>query len=459
MEKQKKTIFMTVNRAIIVRNIILNPAFQEFASHYRIVLFSPQFEDKQLKEMCSNCKIEQLFERKLTPFQRKLEQLFISLHKSLIYNPTIQVCSEYGLMLRNPVRFKRLRNNIEKYFLGRFLSHEPVRRFFKWMDRKIFPCNLYDDVIDTYKPDAVFVTAIGSDDEIAFLRNCKAKGVKSIGMAMSWDNLSKSGFREKTDHFILWSDYMKEEALRFQGYQENELTIVGIPQFDNYVGESVEDKKTFFQRFGLDPQKKTIFFGSEGPVCPDDPYIVSFLATKIKDGTLSEYQILVRPHFAYKKDIERFLPFVDKRYVFVDSFYGSSQFKDGTSLDLSTVKNLSLEIQYSDVSITSTSTLVLDILANGRLPLLYNFDKDKTLHFRDSIRRLYDTLWFREIRAIGLDNMANSEEELVSKIKEFAQNPEKEEKKRSELIERFCYQLDGKSGKRLFECLRNFFEK
>lgn len=444
---------MTVNRALILRNLILNPAFEEFSKKYRIVLFSPLAKDPQFLEVCKGFEIEPLLERKLSQTKRRLEQIFVSFHKSLIYNPTIQVCSEYGLMLRNPVRFKKLRNFVEKYFLGKLLSHNFIRNFFKWVDRKIFETNQYDEYIMKYNPEAVFITAIGSDDEIALLRNCKKFGIKSIGMAMSWDNLSKTGFREHTDTFILWSEYMKEEALSFQGYSEKQLSIVGIPQFDYYVKDWGETKEKFFERFGLDISKKLILFGSEGPVCPDDPYIVSLLANKIEEGILKDFQILVRPHFAYKNDVARFLPFVDKKNVFIDTFFETSSFKDGTALSLNTIKNLSLEIQYSDVAITSTSTLVLDILANQKLPLLYNFDKEKNLPFKDSIRRLYDTLWFRQIRAAGLDNMAFSEEELVEKIQFLSENKDFQKDVRDAVIQRFCFALDGASGKRLYQIL------
>lgn len=452
---EKKTIFITINRAIIVRNILLNSAFSDFAKKYRIVFITPQKNHDELRQKFPEFEIETLFERSLTPFRQWLEQLFISLHKSLIYNPTIQIRSEYGILARKPVRFKWLRNKIEKYIFGRFLSHAPIRNFFKKIDAAIFSTNKYDSLIAQYQPDLVFITAMGADDEIAFLRNCKKQGVKSVGMAMSWDNLSKFGLREKTDYFMVWSQYMKEEALHFQDYAAHQLEIVGIPQFDEYRAEPIMTREEFYTKFHLDPKKKTLFFGSEGPVCPDDPYIVSFLKEKIIDGTLSGYQILVRPHFSYPMDLSRFEPLKDE-IVAIDTYFETSHFKDGTALSLSMIRNLIAEIRYCDVHVTSTSTLVLDILAGGKLPLLYNFDKEKNTPMKDSIKRLYKTLWFREIFKFDLNNTADNEEELVQKINEFSTRPDQYIEKRNAMVARFCYRLDGKSGERLFKKLSEY---
>lgn len=461
----RKTIFISIGRAGHVRNLLYNDFLKLLSEKYKVV-FLVSDNDPEFVKKFSCYDIEPLFKKSLSPFKKKIETIFISIHRALIYNPSSEVfaglgrgTSVNGKLLENGelVKYKRLRYFLAKQVFGRFLARKSIRAFFKYLDKIIFPCNLYDALIDKYKPSLVFITSIGSDDQIALLRNCKARGVLSVGMAGSWDNVSKWGFREKSDLFVVWSSYMRDEALRFQDYKENEIEIVGIPQFDHYVNPNIYTKDEFIKKFQLDQKKKTIFFGSEGPICTDDPYIVSFLQKKIKDGTLSGYQILVRPHFGYgERDTSRFILMVDNHTVFMDNFFEVSNFKDSTSLTLNTVTNLIAEIRYCDVTITSTSTLVLDIITNGKMPILYNFDEIKDKPLKESIKRLYGTLWFQEILKFGLDNMANSEEELVEKIKELSANPNKDLTKRTKLIERLCYRVDGNSGRRLFEVIDNY---
>lgn len=460
-----RTIFIPIGRAGHVRNLLFNDFFKLLSNKYRVV-FLVSDTDPEFCKKFAGYDIEILLHRSLTPFKKRLERIFISIHRALIFNPSSEVfaglgrgTSVNGVLLASgeAVKYKRLRYFLARYIFGILLARKSIRVFFKFLDRIIFPCRLYDALIDKYKPALVFITSIGSDDQIALLRNCQARHIPSLGMAGSWDNLSKWGFREKADIFVVWSQYMEEEALKFQGYAEDKLRIVGVPQFDYYKNPNLLiGKDEFVKKFKVDPTKKIILFGSEGPICEDDPYVVSFLQEKIKDGTLANYQVLVRPHFSYKTDINRYLQFVDNETVFIDTYHEVSEFKDRTALSLNTVKNLMAEIRYSDVAITSASTLVLDIVANGKFPILYSFDKDKDKPLKESTKRFYGSLWFREIIKMGLDNMVNSENELIEKIKEVSQNPDKDFDKREKLLERFCYRIDGNSGKRLFEVIDDY---
>ncbi len=463
----KQTIFIPVNRAAIVRGLLLNNFTNLLKDKYRVVLLTDAFEDEEFCEKFNFLSIEPFLKRPLSNFKKKLEQIFISIHRALIYNETSEVfaglgrgSSVGGELLKNGelVRYKYLRYFLAKYVFGKFLAYDKIRTFFKFVDRLVFPCGLYDDIIKKYNPSLVLITSIGCDDQIALLRNCKRCGVRSIGTTINWDNVSKWGFREKVDKLVLWSDFMKKEAIIFQQYEEKDVLVVGIPRFDCYASGDVVDRVEFLRRFGVDPIKKLILFGSEGPICPDDPYIVYFLKEKIRDGTLSGFQILVRPHFTYQEDVGRFLPYVDNEIVFMDRFSATSSFRDSTGLTLESAHNLKWEIRFCDVMIVSASTLILDGVANGKLPVLYNFDADKSKPFKESVKRLYGSQWFRAIFKFNMDNVANNEMELVKKIKDVSSNPEKDIEKRNMLIREFCFRIDGKSGERLFSIIDNFVE-
>jgi len=450
--ENQKTIFITVIRAEIVRNLLLSGFLDLLKEKYKIVILTPLFDDPEFKEKFSQYELAPLYKNKNSWLKKKLEKSFVAFHKSLIYNPTIEVRMRYGLMLKaNDTPLKKIKYLSQKYVLGKFFSYRIFRKLAKSIDRALLSNNIYNEVIDKYNPELVFISSIGSDEEITLLRNCKKRGVRSVAMAKSWDNASKFGFREMADKLMVWSEYMKEEAVNFQDYDEKDIKVVGIPQFDYYKNLELPTKDDFFDKFGLDKNKKTIFFGSEGPVCPDDPYIVGLLKEKIESGTLNNYQVIIRPHFGYKNDPERFFHLVDNKNIFIEKRPPVSKFKDGTELSLDGTINLISEIKYSDVHITSASTLVLDIVAGGRYPILYNFDKNPNAQMKDSVKRLYTTLWFEEIAKIGLDNFVNNEEELINKIKASVDNPQIKESEREEIIRRFCYRVDGNTSKRLFK--------
>lgn len=454
--ENKKTIFLTVIRADIVKNLLFNDFFKFLAEKYRIVILTPLFNDPEFKNKFGQFAIAPLHLKVFSPFKQKMEKFFVALNKALIYNPTIDLRSRYGLMLRSRSRFKGLKVFFQKQILGRFFSRPTCRNLVKKIDRWFLTPKIYDELIKEHRPDLVFVTSVGSDEEIALLRNCKKFGVKSVAMAKSWDNASKFGFREKADKAIVWSEYMKEEFLRFQDYSARDIKVVGVPQFDYYQNLPLPGREEFFQQWGLDLNRKTIFFGSEGPVCPDDPYVVKVLKKAIESGQLSNCQVIIRPHFSYKNDRERFLPLVDKKLVFIEDQPATSAFKDGTELSLAGAISLAAQIKYGDIHITSASTLVLDIIAGGHYPILYNFDQDKNAPFKDSVKRLYGALWFKEIFKMGLDNLANSGEELIEKIKLVLASPNFKMGERQAVVARFCHQLDGQSGRRLFNFIDEY---
>jgi hypothetical protein len=273
-------------------------------------------------------------------------------------------------------------------------------------------------------------------------------------MAKSWDNCSKIGFREIADRFVVWSEYMREEAIKFQCYTSEQIEIVGIPQFDSYCNLPIPDKAIFFKKYGLDLNKKLIFFGSEGPIS-DDPeknkdYVVSFIKEKIIDGTLKDYQILVRPHFSYINDFDRFNILADGELVFVDKDYVRSNSKDGIELSLNNIINLMGAVKYSDAIVVGASTLILDVIANSKMPIIYGFDRTEDTPKYDSVKRFFEYLWMKNLLAVGLDNVAKSREQLIDKIKNFSRLNELKQKEKELVESRFCYRLDGLSGKRLF---------
>ncbi len=453
MEENKKTIFMTIGRGMTARDLLLNDFAKILGSKYRVVILTPGYLDKEFLEKFSSFIIEPLYQRPLSPVKRRIEGIFIALHKSLIYNPTVDIRSRYDfLSVHSPVKFKNFRYFIQKYIFGKFFQRNLIRNFLKKLDALIFPCRLYDKMIKRYNPELVFITSIADDNETALLRNCKHLGIKSVAMPKSWDESSNYGYREKTDKIIVWSEYIKEEILKFQAYKESQIAVIGIPQFDYYKNIKLPSHEEFCGKFGLDPSKKIIFYGSEGPFSGKD-HIAPFLKKKIEGGILENHQILIRPHFSYKSDEERFLDSIDNKIVFMDRFHRPSDFKDRTELSLEPVINLMCEIKYSDAAIIGPSTLFLDALANGKNAILYSFDERENTPLGESIKRFYEALWFKEILKLGAFALARNKEELLEKIKAIEENPKINESERNLMIERFCYKIDGQSGRRLFEVL------
>ncbi|KKW42373.1 MAG: hypothetical protein UY92_C0007G0012 [Candidatus Magasanikbacteria bacterium GW2011_GWA2_56_11] len=422
---------------------------------FRIVCFIPPEAEAEFRRVFPNMEVAILNQMILRGWKQRLDVWLTALLKGLMYNPTIELRSKYGLMRRSRVRFKGLRNFFQKYVFGNFLSRfGAVKALLLYWDRKIFSTAEYDGCITAYAPSLVFVTNIADLAEVMLLRNCKNRGVASVGMAKSWDVPSKFVFRETTDRFLVWSEYMEREVTTYQQYPPGRITVCGVPQFD-YYRQADMPREVFCAKYGLDPGKKIIFFGSEGPVAPVDPFVVCRLRDSIAAGELAGHQVFIRPHFGYRQDSERFQDLVDGRVVFMDTDHAASSFKDGMPLSLDHVINLSAAIRQAAVCITSASTLALDIVANGQYPILYAFDERPGVPFADSMRRLYGSTWFREFERQGLQSLVYSYAELLRLIRLLETDPGYRQREREAVIKYFCYALDGGSAGRLVEALES----
>ena len=378
MDEDKKTIFLTIERGMVARNLLHNDFYIRLKERYNIVIFTPLNNDSRfiIEFGGNNIKIAKLIKQKR---KTKVEKKFTAIHKAIIYNPTVKIKSRYGLSLKHKQTRnfrKKIRNNFERIVFGLFLSKlKFLRDVLKKIDAWWTYENLYQDVFDNYQPVAVFISNISSDLEVNFLRVAKKNRVLSFGMTKSWDNFSKIGFREKVDHLIVWSEYMKDEAILFQNYKAENIKVVGIPQFDIYAG--IKDKyarKDFINIYKLDKNKKIILFGQAGPLLsPDDPYIVGVIKDWIKREN-KNYQVLIRPHFAHHGAREVFNNLVDNQTVFIDTLNNPSLFKDKWDFSKAFHLRLALSMRFCDVLITSITTLFLDAMSSGNQAICYYFD-------------------------------------------------------------------------------------
>lgn len=458
LSPNKKNIILTISVGMIARNILHNKFWELLRKKYNvIILTSFKNDDKADFEKQfggEGVVLEELVLHNLSRF----EKIFWSLHKSLMYNPTTKLRAYYGLTSEESLQkkgiLKRIKNFVESIIFGGILSKfHFLKDFLKFVDRLLFRTDYYASLFEKYKPVAVFGTNIASDDETYLIRSAKRHGIFTFGMTKSWDNFSKIGFREKADMLIVWSDFMRDEALAFQHYRNDQIKVIGIPQFDLYYeAKDKYTKEDFTKLYGLDPNKKIILFGDGGiKLSPDDPYVISVIADWIKKNN-KPYQILVRPHYMWAGAYEHFKTVEDKKIVFIDTFNKPSSFKRGGGWDISPEHHLRLvlSMRWSDLVVTSISTLVLDALASGNKVICYAFDKDKNTPYTLSIKRLYTTLWFLDLEKYGLKKYkVYSEDELTSRIEALLSGYSKPESP-ERIISRFCFKVDGKTGERLF---------
>jgi len=290
-----------------------------------------------------------------------------------------------------------------------------------------------------------------SDIETAVIKAAKKMKVKVIGMPKSWDNPSRAGFRAKVDILVVWSDFMAEQSEKFQNYRRKDIRIIGIPQFDYYNDKSkFWSKEKFCSEFGLDINKPIILFTSEGKAVPEDKQIASIIYDFIKNNELrEECQLLIRPHFFYKDEEKKFTHLLGKQNVAVDlSNNPSARFRDHADYSWYHLERFVNSLYHADVIVNVASTIALDGIALDRPVIHFAYDVDNEMAKFHSLKFCYASDYNLEIVNSRATKLAKSREEFKDLINRYLENPKLESRERQELRNRFCYKIDGNSGRR-----------
>ena len=191
-----------------------------------------------------------------------------------------------------PSTSKRLKSRFKNALVAKLVSTysgenglETLRKRLKDSERK---SAFYRQCIATLKeekPDLIFCTNQRPVNAIAPLTAAQDLGIPTSTFIFSWDNLPKATMVTEPDFYLVWSEYMKQELLKYYPFIDKETVfITGTPQFEPHFDESLlKTREEFFAENNLDPQKEFICFsGDDTTTCPDDPQYLNDVAEAIQ---------------------------------------------------------------------------------------------------------------------------------------------------------------------------------
>ncbi|AUP78170.1 UDP-glycosyltransferase [Flavivirga eckloniae] len=169
-------------------------------------------------------------------------------------------------------------NNSEKGLLK-------IRTKIIQFERKTLYYKQCSDCLKANKPSILFCTNQRPVIAIAPITAAKDLGIPTATFIFSWDNLPKATMVVETDYYIVWSDYMKDELLRYYPYiEEDKVYVTGTPQFESIFGEHITPKDAFFEQYKLDHSKKYICYsGDDVTTSPDDPQYLEDTAKALRE--------------------------------------------------------------------------------------------------------------------------------------------------------------------------------
>lgn len=291
------------------------------------------------------------------------------------------------------------RLSVGKYVVARILwrlghSHA-FRSFLKKLLVSVFDESVFDDVLGTHRPDLVVATSTYAVDDIRLLRAAKRRGIRTLGMIKSWDNLSsKDALLVPPDRLVVHNEVVAQEAMALHRYPKEKISIIGVPQFDWYADPSIPySREDFFMRMGLDPQKKLITYTAMGLwLVRHERDIIRMLYRIVIEGKLARpAQLLVRLHPAYpdeKRALEKEFPGLTVDQPGSPAGASKDAWKADWRFSAEDVRQLASTLLYSDVILNCGSTIILDA-ACFRTPIIgiaFDGDAAEGSYWRSSVR-------------------------------------------------------------------------
>lgn len=304
--------------------------------------------------------------------------------------------------------FKKLFYKFIEIASYRFTSYERILKLEKGYQKAIRNTSFYKEVREilvTIAPEKLFCSHQRGVQCAPIFAAAQDLGIETITVIYSWDNLPKARMALQADKYLVWSDYMKQELkLYYPEIKEQQIFVTGTPQFECYhQPENIIPKEVFYERYGLDFDKKIICYsGDDVLTCPDDPQYLADLADElVKHKLEAEYQILLRRcpvdiSGRFDAIISRY-PDLIKQAPPLWNFEPNSSWTtiyplpEDVSLLVSTV-------YYSDVVVNLGSTMAFDFGMYQKPCLYINYDQEVKVNPKWSINWIYKLQHFRSMK-------------------------------------------------------------
>lgn len=199
--------------------------------------------------------------------------------------------NEAYLTYKFPNSYKTLKNSIKNglvTILSKVYNSQKgltnVRNIINKLERKTGYYNSLKTQLIQEKPDFIFCTNQRALVAISVILAAKELKIPTATFIFSWDNLPKATMVVEADYYFVWSEYMKNELIKYYSYiNKSQIKVVGTPQFEPHFNKNLQvSKKDFFDNFKLDFQKKYICFsGDDITTSPYDQYYLKDVAEAV----------------------------------------------------------------------------------------------------------------------------------------------------------------------------------
>jgi hypothetical protein len=309
-------------------------------------------------------------------------------------------------------------------------------------------CRLFRE----FRPSVLFCSHQRPPEVLPAVLAARALCIPTATFIFSWDNLTSKGrIAAPFDHYLVWSDHMRRELLRYYpDVSDDRVHIVGTPQFDPYWDATLLwDRAAFFQRINADASRPLICYsGGDVGTCPDDPEHVRTLAQLIQAGRIGRRpQLIVRPapvdESARFESVLRDHPdIIFARPAWTHSDGGRWSDVAPSAEDVQFLANLT---HHADLNVNHASTMTLDFAIHDKPVVNLAFAACGGISPGATWQhRFYEFEHYQPVLRLGAARVARSPYELAHYVSAYLEDPSLDRAGRRALVD---LELGGPPGR------------
>jgi len=325
-----------------------------------------------------------------------------------------------------------------------------LRAYAAWEERSFYPPrSQYLDNFQRNRPDLLLTTHAHLPRERELLSAAHSLGISTLGIVRSWDNVHK-GIHSRPKHMAVWNEFNRQELIDLEGYNPEDVSIVGPQQFDPYFApDTAWPRERLAAHFNLDPGRPIILFATLGGFIPgfDETCWMDALLEHIDQREIpGEPQVICRLHpWSRLEHFQRYACHPDVRLSHVDRYWPALTWYM-TRDDVVLMANM---LRHADVVVTPGSTVTLEAAIFDRptvVPIFHQYQPERAQD--------YFSTWvlgkhFGRIDELDLVTIVRRAEDFAAAITRCLEEPDWYREKRAQLVEDYVGFTDGRSTERL----------
>lgn len=375
-------------------------------------------------------------------------KLFRFFYAYLIFTGTTRTLATLGARADMPPAGGNRHLAFIKSAIANTLGKVPAikKRVVPWLFDRILTERPYARLFEKYHPSLVFAANMAMIPDSELLAEAKRRGIKTVGMVCNWDHLNKYFIPRRADYLIVQNMPMKREAVEFQGYEPDQITVTGFPKFDVYhdIAAHAATRAEFFRHFHIPENAKLILFISGSAYSLDEGDILGTISSWIKEGRFAQNaRLMVRPYVTLRDRTQEEAKY---KTLMTDPTISFNWLKG----DEPENRRLYLGMfHHADVIISMFSTTAIEAALLDKPTIAIGFDGYAKRPLHQSIRRMERMHHFKNVLDTGDVPVVRNFDDLFASIDGYLNVPEKDADKRKDIVEKLCHGGDGLASARI----------